>query len=98
MILPIAPFLPVLCIPESLDTRPAIIDRVHFVCFIFVEGIDTGSDSPFAVLILCTVHWVGHCLSYRVLSSTVGIRVSLLQLGAMPIGPAWSPAMGTVDK
>ncbi|KAJ5894897.1 hypothetical protein N7495_006588 [Penicillium taxi] len=35
---------------------------------------------------------------YRVLSSTAGIRVSPLQLGAMSIGSAWSSAMGTMDK
>ncbi|KAJ5776132.1 uncharacterized protein N7511_001143 [Penicillium nucicola] len=35
---------------------------------------------------------------YRVLSSTAGIRVSPLQLGAMSIGSAWSAAMGTMDK
>src|SRR3954469_3536552 len=38
---------------------------------------------------------LGH---YRVLSSTAGIRVSPLQLGAMSIGSAWSAAMGTMDK
>ncbi|KAH8432007.1 putative aryl-alcohol dehydrogenase aad14 [Aspergillus melleus] len=35
---------------------------------------------------------------YRVLSSTAGIRVSPLQLGAMSIGSAWSSAMGSMDK
>ncbi|KAF9890565.1 hypothetical protein FE257_005696 [Aspergillus nanangensis] len=35
---------------------------------------------------------------YRVLSSTAGIRVSPLQLGAMSIGSAWSQAMGSMDK
>lgn len=35
---------------------------------------------------------------YRVLSSTAGIRVSPLQLGAMSIGSAWSSIMGTMDK
>ncbi|KAI9041425.1 aryl-alcohol dehydrogenase [Aspergillus affinis] len=38
---------------------------------------------------------LGH---YRVLSSTAGIRVSPLQLGAMSIGSAWSSAMGSMDK
>ncbi|RDW90810.1 aldo/keto reductase [Aspergillus mulundensis] len=35
---------------------------------------------------------------YRVLSSTAGIRVSPLQLGAMSIGEAWSDMMGSMDK
>jgi aryl-alcohol dehydrogenase-like predicted oxidoreductase len=35
---------------------------------------------------------------YRVLSSTAGIRVSPLQLGAMSIGDAWSEFMGSMDK
>ena len=35
---------------------------------------------------------------YRVLSSTAGIRVSPLQLGAMSIGDAWSEAMGSMSK
>lgn len=35
---------------------------------------------------------------HRVLSSTAGVRVSPLQLGAMSIGEAWSGAMGTMDK
>ncbi|KAK9364800.1 NADP-dependent oxidoreductase domain-containing protein [Lipomyces kononenkoae] len=35
---------------------------------------------------------------YRILSSTAGIRVSPLQLGAMSIGTAWSEFMGTMDK
>ena len=35
---------------------------------------------------------------YRVLSSTAGIRVSPLQLGAMSIGSSWSSALGTMDK
>ncbi|PGH16277.1 hypothetical protein AJ79_01816 [Helicocarpus griseus UAMH5409] len=35
---------------------------------------------------------------YRVLSSTAGIRVSPLQLGAMSIGEAWSQGMGSMDK
>lgn len=35
---------------------------------------------------------------YRILSSTAGIRVSPLQLGAMSIGDAWSSAMGSMDK
>ncbi|PLB43394.1 aryl-alcohol dehydrogenase [Aspergillus steynii IBT 23096] len=35
---------------------------------------------------------------YRILSSTAGIRVSPLQLGAMSIGSAWSSAMGSMDK
>ncbi|QIX00904.1 hypothetical protein AMS68_006421 [Peltaster fructicola] len=34
----------------------------------------------------------------RVLSSTAGIRVSPLQLGAMSIGEAWAGAMGSMDK
>ncbi|KAK9670792.1 putative aryl-alcohol dehydrogenase aad14 [Basidiobolus ranarum] len=35
---------------------------------------------------------------YRILSSTAGIRVSPLQLGAMSIGDAWSQFMGSMDK
>ncbi|KAK5050798.1 putative aryl-alcohol dehydrogenase aad14 [Exophiala bonariae] len=35
---------------------------------------------------------------YRVLSSTAGVRVSPLCLGAMSIGDAWSDAMGSMDK
>ncbi|KAL4935436.1 hypothetical protein BDV06DRAFT_234317 [Aspergillus oleicola] len=35
---------------------------------------------------------------YRVLSSTAGIRVSPLQLGAMSIGSAWTDKMGSMDK
>ncbi|PVH72890.1 putative aryl-alcohol dehydrogenase Aad14 [Cadophora sp. DSE1049] len=35
---------------------------------------------------------------YRVLSSTAGVRVSPLQLGAMSIGDAWSSFMGSMDK
>ncbi|KAF4217273.1 hypothetical protein CNMCM8980_007737 [Aspergillus fumigatiaffinis] len=35
---------------------------------------------------------------YRILSSTAGIRVSPLQLGAMSIGDAWSDVMGSMDK
>ncbi|GAB5594029.1 Putative aryl-alcohol dehydrogenase aad14 [Umbelopsis nana] len=35
---------------------------------------------------------------YRILSSTAGIRVSPLQLGAMSIGDAWSSFMGSMDK
>ncbi|KAK1241313.1 hypothetical protein MKX08_001287 [Trichoderma sp. CBMAI-0020] len=35
---------------------------------------------------------------YRILSSTAGIRVSPLQLGAMSIGTAWSDLMGSMDK
>ncbi len=34
----------------------------------------------------------------RVLSSSAGIRVSPLCLGAMSIGDAWSSAMGSMDK
>jgi aryl-alcohol dehydrogenase-like predicted oxidoreductase len=34
----------------------------------------------------------------RVLSSTAGVRVSPLQLGAMSIGDAWAGAMGSMDK
>ncbi|KAH0328620.1 aryl-alcohol dehydrogenase AAD14, partial [Aureobasidium melanogenum] len=34
----------------------------------------------------------------RILSSTAGIRVSPLQLGAMSIGDAWSEFMGSMDK
>lgn len=35
---------------------------------------------------------------YRVLSSTAGVRVSPLCLGAMSIGEAWSEFMGSMDK
>ncbi|WPG97852.1 putative aryl-alcohol dehydrogenase AAD14 [Acrodontium crateriforme] len=35
---------------------------------------------------------------YRVLSSTAGIRVSPLQLGAMSIGDAWEGMMGSMSK
>jgi aryl-alcohol dehydrogenase-like predicted oxidoreductase len=35
---------------------------------------------------------------YHVLSSTAGIRVSPLQLGAMSIGDKWSHFMGSMDK
>ena len=35
---------------------------------------------------------------YRILSSTAGIRVSPLQLGAMSIGDAWNEFMGSMDK
>ncbi|KAH9210255.1 putative aryl-alcohol dehydrogenase Aad14 [Leptodontidium sp. 2 PMI_412] len=35
---------------------------------------------------------------FRVSSSTAGIRVSPLQLGAMSIGEAWSSFMGSMDK
>lgn len=35
---------------------------------------------------------------YRVLSSTAGIRVSPLQLGAMSIGEAWNGFMGSMSK
>lgn len=35
---------------------------------------------------------------YRILSSTAGVRVSPLQLGAMSIGDAWSGFMGTMDR
>ncbi|KAL2415636.1 putative aryl-alcohol dehydrogenase AAD4 [Exophiala dermatitidis] len=35
---------------------------------------------------------------YRILSSTAGVRVSPLQLGAMSIGEAWKGFMGTMDK
>ncbi|KAI5264742.1 putative aryl-alcohol dehydrogenase Aad14 [Aureobasidium subglaciale] len=34
----------------------------------------------------------------RILSSTAGIRVSPLQLGAMSIGDSWSSMMGSMDK
>ncbi|KAI5194772.1 putative aryl-alcohol dehydrogenase Aad14 [Aureobasidium subglaciale] len=34
----------------------------------------------------------------RILSSTAGIRVSPLQLGAMSIGDSWSEFMGSMDK
>ncbi|KAL4797046.1 NADP-dependent oxidoreductase domain-containing protein [Aspergillus venezuelensis] len=35
---------------------------------------------------------------YRILSSTAGLRVSPLQLGAMSIGSAWTSRMGSMDK
>jgi aryl-alcohol dehydrogenase-like predicted oxidoreductase len=35
---------------------------------------------------------------YRVLSSTAGVRVSPLCLGAMSIGEAWKEVMGHLDK
>jgi aryl-alcohol dehydrogenase-like predicted oxidoreductase len=35
---------------------------------------------------------------YRILSSTAGVRVSPLQLGAMSIGDAWKDFMGSMDK
>jgi hypothetical protein len=35
---------------------------------------------------------------YRILSSTAGVRVSPLQLGAMSIGDAWAKFMGSMDK
>jgi aryl-alcohol dehydrogenase-like predicted oxidoreductase len=35
---------------------------------------------------------------YRILSSTAGIKVSPLQLGAMSIGEAWQSFMGSMDK
>ncbi|KAK3714338.1 putative aryl-alcohol dehydrogenase aad14 [Vermiconidia calcicola] len=35
---------------------------------------------------------------YRVLSTTAGIRVSPLQLGAMSIGDAWESILGSMDK
>ncbi|GIZ37192.1 hypothetical protein CKM354_000064900 [Cercospora kikuchii] len=35
---------------------------------------------------------------YRVLSSTAGVRVSPLQLGAMSIGEAWNDFMGSMSK
>lgn len=35
---------------------------------------------------------------YRILSSTAGVRVSPLQLGAMSIGDAWSQFMGSMNK
>ncbi|KAK7708335.1 putative aryl-alcohol dehydrogenase aad14 [Botryosphaeria dothidea] len=35
---------------------------------------------------------------YRILSSTAGIRVSPLQLGAMSIGDAWAGVLGSMDK
>jgi aryl-alcohol dehydrogenase-like predicted oxidoreductase len=35
---------------------------------------------------------------YRVLSSTAGIRVSPLQLGAMSIGDAWEGLLGSMNK
>lgn len=34
----------------------------------------------------------------RILSSTAGVRVSPLQLGAMSIGEAWSDVIGVMDK
>jgi aryl-alcohol dehydrogenase-like predicted oxidoreductase len=34
----------------------------------------------------------------RILSSTAGVRVSPLQLGAMSIGDAWAGGMGSMDK
>lgn len=35
---------------------------------------------------------------YRILSSTAGVRVSPLQLGAMSIGEAWAGVLGSMDK
>ena len=35
---------------------------------------------------------------YRVLSSTAGVRVSPLQLGAMSIGEAWNEILGSMNK
>ncbi|KAL9095943.1 MAG: hypothetical protein Q9165_001941 [Trypethelium subeluteriae] len=35
---------------------------------------------------------------YRILSSTAGVRVSPLQLGAMSIGQAWEIELGSMDK
>ena len=35
---------------------------------------------------------------YRILSSTAGVRVSPLALGAMSIGSAWQGFMGSMDK
>lgn len=35
---------------------------------------------------------------YRVLSSTAGVKVSPLQLGAMSIGESWKEFMGSMDK
>jgi len=35
---------------------------------------------------------------YRILSSTAGVRVSPLQLGAMSIGEAWKDFMGSMNK
>lgn len=35
---------------------------------------------------------------YRILSSTAGVRVSPLQLGAMSIGEAWKDVMGSMNK
>lgn len=35
---------------------------------------------------------------YRILSSTAGVRVSPLQLGAMSIGEAWAGFMGSMNK
>ncbi|OTA97426.1 hypothetical protein M434DRAFT_65650 [Hypoxylon sp. CO27-5] len=35
---------------------------------------------------------------YRILSSTAGVRVSPLQLGAMNIGQAWESELGSMDK
>lgn len=35
---------------------------------------------------------------YRILSSTAGVRVSPLQLGAMSIGEAWKDFMGSMNR
>ena len=35
---------------------------------------------------------------YRIMSSTAGIRVSPLQIGAMSFGDAWKDFMGSMDK
>lgn len=35
---------------------------------------------------------------YRILSSSVGVRVSPLQLGGMSIGDAWGDSMGSMTK
>ena len=35
---------------------------------------------------------------YRILSSTAGVRVSPLQLGAMSFGEAWMKELGSMDK
>jgi aryl-alcohol dehydrogenase-like predicted oxidoreductase len=35
---------------------------------------------------------------YRILSSTAGLRVSPLQLGAMSVGSSWNSFMGSMDK
>lgn len=35
---------------------------------------------------------------YRIFSSTAGVRVSPLQLGAASIGEAWKGFMGSMDK